>query len=812
MRLHRNLFHKLLTVILIMGFLLLPNGSAWAGTDVTAGVQKAQDYYKLQPTVDEWETLALRWSGMAPVGQLNFTDPGSPTDYARAILGSIAANRDSGHISGLISALQAMQKENGVFSLANDPSPTLNQTIWPLIALDFAEINGYSTSFDRQATVQHVVYQQSSVGGFDESGWGVDMDSTAHALISLAPYQEQDNVKPAIDKALALLKDEQFENSGFGGWGSVNPDTTAAVIEALISLGIDPTAPEWVRGDKTMVDVLIEFQSDQGWFVYSTEVSDWNDPTQPNRVSTRNAFLALGDLAAGKSKYRSVLPTVENPHNGTPSNPGNSESDISTSGTVFIAIVGDPSTGTILPRQAWSWTTGTPTVLDALIGMLEQKGIPYNIHSNGYVASLGGLSEKQPGYPLSGWLYSVNGEFLPTGAQQVRVYQGDDIRWLYTLDGGKDIGNPYSVMVVPETDVDLAVLLAWAEDTMKTLEAMLANIREEPDNFQRGSIMNEQLRQELAKQLNQHSVNLSGQIDEKNLWLVDPQKEIILYFPAKNENYPWPVTVKESVPAESSRSNDLITEVFTIDMEKGSLTSPAIIAIRAAIPAEAHSNNLLPAYFDPATQQWLPLSGAVDFEEGWIVFEIYQPGQYAVLSVDDVVDPPVSHDLLDPTEFLIERGVIKGTGQGFEWERSVSRAELAQMLYCLSDSPATTSQARFLDVEEQQWFMPAVSFMTEQQIMVGYPSGHFYPDGLVNRYQMASILERWLKANNVQLQQSQPIIVSDELPEWAAGSVNYILNSGIMTPVSGSFAGEQLLNRKEASVFIYQALLAVEKA
>ena len=817
MRLHKNFFYKLLTVILIAGFLLLPNGTVLAaGTDVADSVKKAQDYYKLQPTVDEWETLALRWSGMAPVGDLEFADPVQPSDYARAILGSIAANKDKAHVDGLITALQAMQQSDGYFS-ADANESTLNQTIWPLIALDFAEVNGYSTSFARPAAVQYVVYEQDTWGGFDESGWGVDVDSTAHALISLAPYRDQAGVETSIDKALVYLQGKQFPEGGFGGWGAYNPDSTAAVIEALMALDIDPEAGKWGSKTQTMVEVLLDFQSEEGWFVFDWTPSLYNDPTKPNPMSTRNALLALGDLAAGKSKYQSVMPTLEKPNNGTPSNPGNSGSEASTSGTAFIAIVGDPSTGTILPRQAWSWATGTPTVLDALIGILEQKGIAYNIYSNGYVASLGGLAEKQPGYPLSGWLYSVNGQFLPAGANQVRVYQGDDIRWLYTLDGGQDIGNPYAVVAVPENDEKLAALLAWAEDTMKTLAAMLANISQNPNSSQPADIMSQQLRQDLAKQLNQHSVNLSGQIDEKNLWLVDPQKEIILYFPAGNESYPGPVMVKEGNPAESWDSADLITEVFTIDMEKGSLTNPAIMAIRVAIPAEAPSK-LFPAYFDPASQQWLPLPGAVDWEEGWIVFEVYQPGQYAILAGVDVLgssgspavlDAPVSHD---PTEFLIERGVIQGTGQGFEWERLVSRAELAQMLYRLSDSPALASPPKFSDVEEQQWFTPAVSFMAEQQVMVGYPSGYFYPDGLVNRYQMASILERWFKAHNVQLQQSQSVIINDELPDWAAESVQHILNSGIMTPVSGTFAGDQVLNRQEVSIYIYRALMALEQA
>jgi len=44
-----------------------------------------------------------------------------------------------------------------------------------------------------------------------------------------------------------------MDTGGFGGWGSESPDSTAAVIETLIALNIDPLANEWIKNGKNMV-------------------------------------------------------------------------------------------------------------------------------------------------------------------------------------------------------------------------------------------------------------------------------------------------------------------------------------------------------------------------------------------------------------------------------------------------------------------------------------------------------------------------------------------------------------------------------
>ena len=77
--------------------------------------------------------------------------------------------------------------------------------------------------------------------------------------------------------------------------------------------------------------------------------------------------------------------------------------------------------------------------MEALKGVLEQNGISYVIVGE-YVRSIAGLAEKKEGYPLSGWLFRINGNFPGVGAGSAIIGNGDRLEWLYTLDGGKDVG------------------------------------------------------------------------------------------------------------------------------------------------------------------------------------------------------------------------------------------------------------------------------------------------------------------------------------------------------------------------------------
>ncbi len=59
-----------------------------------------------------------------------------------------------------------------------------------------------------------------------------------------------------------------------------------------------------------------------------------------------------------------------------------------------------------------------------------------------YIEGIGNIYEFDCG-ELSGWQYSVNGEFLSVASSDYTVKDGDKIAFLYTCDLGKDIGGDY---------------------------------------------------------------------------------------------------------------------------------------------------------------------------------------------------------------------------------------------------------------------------------------------------------------------------------------------------------------------------------
>lgn len=96
-----------------------------------------------------------------------------------------------------------------------------------------------------------------------------------------------------------------------------------------------------------------------------------------------------------------------------------------------------PADGTCIAQMKCSGNGGT-TALEAVEVACRIKGIALDA-SSGFVSSLGYLANGDCG-DWSGWMFSVNDEFLPVGADEYKVQDGDHITWAYSVDGGSDIG------------------------------------------------------------------------------------------------------------------------------------------------------------------------------------------------------------------------------------------------------------------------------------------------------------------------------------------------------------------------------------
>lgn len=85
------------------------------------------------------------------------------------------------------------------------------------------------------------------------------------------------------------------------------------------------------------------------------------------------------------------------------------------------------------------------SVFNVLQREMKQAGIHMDfknmpVYNSAYIRSIDNLYEFDCG-ELSGWLYKVNGDWLPNyGCSRYVLQNGDVVEWIYTCDLGKDVG------------------------------------------------------------------------------------------------------------------------------------------------------------------------------------------------------------------------------------------------------------------------------------------------------------------------------------------------------------------------------------
>lgn len=105
-----------------------------------------------------------------------------------------------------------------------------------------------------------------------------------------------------------------------------------------------------------------------------------------------------------------------------------------------------PEDGIILAETGVSFSEGE-SVFDVLQRSCRERGIVLSapktpFYGGAYIQGINDLCERDCG-AVSGWMYSVNGEFPSVGCSSYTLEEGDAVRILYTCDLGADIGNVY---------------------------------------------------------------------------------------------------------------------------------------------------------------------------------------------------------------------------------------------------------------------------------------------------------------------------------------------------------------------------------
>ena len=122
--------------------------------------------------------------------------------------------------------------------------------------------NGYSSEDYSVASLKDkILSMQLSDGGWAITGANSDVDVTAMTIQALAPYYNSDSmVKAAVDKALKFLSERQKASGAYASHGVENPESTAQVLVALSSLGIDSVSDSrFIKNGCTLFDGIEQY-------------------------------------------------------------------------------------------------------------------------------------------------------------------------------------------------------------------------------------------------------------------------------------------------------------------------------------------------------------------------------------------------------------------------------------------------------------------------------------------------------------------------------------------------------------------------
>ena len=165
----------------------------------------------------------------------------------------------------------------------------VNSLSYALILLDAMQYRvPDSASETRESIIESILRYEADNVGFDLAGSGyADTDITAITIQALAPYKDRSDVAPVVDRALAVLSKRMDEQGGYKNfYKDVTSETTAQVIIALTSLGIDPQTDSRFSKEGNPVSALLSMQLDSGAFSH-TKGADANE------IATYQSLCAL---------------------------------------------------------------------------------------------------------------------------------------------------------------------------------------------------------------------------------------------------------------------------------------------------------------------------------------------------------------------------------------------------------------------------------------------------------------------------------------------------------------------------------------
>ncbi len=162
---------------------------------------------------------------------------------------------------------------------------------------------------------------------------------------------------------------------------------------------------------------------------------------------------------------------------------------------------------------------------------------------------------------------------------------------------------------------------------------------------------------------------------------------------------------------------------------------------------------------------------------------------------------------VDAVKYCVENDLLNGVDTAvFAPNTTLSRAMVATVLYRLAGSLAVSSTSNFKDIEAGQWYSDAVAWAAENEIVNGYDDGTFRPNASITRQEMATMIARYAK--NVAGMDTTPTIETLNFADaasvaaWAKDAVLWCVENGIINGIGDNVAPNEKATRAQFATII----------
>jgi hypothetical protein len=160
----------------------------------------------------------------------------------------------------------------------------------------------------------------------------------------------------------------------------------------------------------------------------------------------------------------------------------------------------------------------------------------------------------------------------------------------------------------------------------------------------------------------------------------------------------------------------------------------------------------------------------------------------------------------DSVDFVVAQGIMEGHGDGtFAPTSTLTRAQLAQILYNVAGTPESTTDSPFTDVPSGQWYTAAITWAAEADIVEGHGDGTFGPTNDISRQDLAVMLWRYAGEPEA-TETSLDFLDADLVSDYALAALLWANEVGIVQGSNGRLIPTGSATRAEAATMIMRYL------